>query len=202
MKHEDFNIRYNEVMFEERDVIMNFLDEIADLRYGNQMFGYILEPMPELVGLHGGRFKVREIRRDRDALVKFIVTNISGIMEEWEASDFAYGQLSKIIDALPEPAEFSLSDIMDTHTSHNEELVEKINRAWHQRKYRDRFGCIVYAIAKVYQCECESKIDKDFAELVSLVIDANDEDAISSVLEEVCDDHDLETILSFIRYEE
>lgn len=167
MKHEDFNIRYNEVMFDERDVIINFLDETADLRYGNQMFEYTLEPMVELVGLHGGRFMVREIRRDKDAFVKFVVTNSSGITEEWEAHNFAYGELSKIIDALPEPAKFSLSDIEADFkricTNYNTEaLLQEYPFSWKDNK----------SVFDVHQLALDTEGNADFE--IHEIIDGRD----------------------------
>lgn len=115
MKHEEFNLRYNEVMFEERDVIMNFLDTIADLSYGNQMFEYTLEPMPRLIGIDGNVHKVREIARDKEKFVIFRTYSDgdNNLMKERECTAFAYGELSKIIDLLPEPKEFALDDIND-----------------------------------------------------------------------------------------
>lgn len=95
------------------------------------------------------------------------------------------------------------TDIMDTYNSHNKELVRKINAAWRDINKRWMFGYIVYAIAQRDYSECEEKLNiDDMGDFLASIIDDQDKDAISYVLENVCDDWDLETILSFIRYEE
>jgi hypothetical protein len=93
-------------------------------------------------------------------------------------------------------------DIMDTHNSHNAELVRKINAAWKSGKYNQDFGYIVYSIAQRDYSECKEKFDCDMGNFLSSIIDDCDFGCIHNVLENVCDDQDLETILSFIRYEE
>ena len=88
------------------------------------------------------------------------------------------------------------SDIMDTYNGHNEELVRKINAAWKSKKYHDSFGDILYALACRDMAEWEEKYN-------DIIHDS--EDAMKhahEIMEGVCDDWDLETILSFIRYEE
>lgn len=98
MKHVDFKLSYNDIMCEELEYIENFLIKQFDLRYGQQAGEWILNPMPELVGAYGTLFKVREIRLVKKCFVKFILKD----GDEFEAHNFAYGELSKIIDALPE----------------------------------------------------------------------------------------------------
>lgn len=88
------------------------------------------------------------------------------------------------------------TDIMDTYNSHNKELVRKINSAWKNEKYHDSFGDILYALACRDMAEWEEKYN-------DIVHDS--EDAMNhahEIMEGVCDDQDLQTILSFIRYEE
>ena len=94
------------------------------------------------------------------------------------------------------------SDIMDTYNAHNPELVRKINAAWKSGKYNQEFGYIIYSIANRDYNECKEKFDCDMDNFLSSIIDDCDESSIHNVLENVCDDWDLETILSFIRYEE
>ena len=88
------------------------------------------------------------------------------------------------------------TDIMDTYNGHNPELVRKINDAWKNTKYHDRFGDILFALGCRDKQEIQDKFD--------VVIDCNDAamDNAHQIMEGVCDDWDLETILSFIRYEE
>ena len=93
--------------------------------------------------------------------------------------------------------------IMDTYNSHNKELVRKINAAWRDINKRWMFGYIVYAIAQRDYSECEDKFDiDDMGGFLASIIDDCDWGCIHNVLENVCDDQDLETILSFIGYEE
>jgi hypothetical protein len=88
------------------------------------------------------------------------------------------------------------SDIMDTYNAHNAELVRKINDAWKSKKYHDSFGDILYAIA----CRDMDEWEEKYNDIIH-----DSEDAMNhahEIMEDVCDDWDLETILSFIRYEE
>lgn len=103
MKHKDYRAEYNEIMYDERDQIQKFLERQADTRYGNQMYEWTLEPMPELISSNGLRVKVREIVLDKNDFVLFRVCPFNdGRMEEWKCYDFALGELEKVLDALPE----------------------------------------------------------------------------------------------------
>lgn len=112
---EELREKYNECMYDERDLIENFLNDTADLSMGNQMFEWTLEPMPKLLGHDGKKYEVREIALDPNKFVVFLTTS-GGCKFVWrECTFFAYGELSKIIEMLPEPNEFTfnnkLSDI-------------------------------------------------------------------------------------------
>ena len=87
-------------------------------------------------------------------------------------------------------------EIIDTYNSHNQELVRKINDAWKSEEYHDRFGDILFALGSRDKQEIQEKFD--------IVIDSNETamDNAHEIMEGVCDDWDLETILSFIRYKE
>lgn len=93
-------------------------------------------------------------------------------------------------------------DIIDTRNGHNPELVRKINAAWKSGQHNQDFGYIVYSIAQRDIMECKEKFDCDMGNFLSSIIDDCDYGCIHNVLENVCDDQDLETILSFIRHEE
>lgn len=88
------------------------------------------------------------------------------------------------------------TDIMNTYNGHNKELVRKINTAWKNEKYHNLFGDILFALGSRDKQEIQDKFD--------IVIDCNETamDNAHEIMEHVCDDQDLETILSFIRYEE
>lgn len=91
-------------------------------------------------------------------------------------------------------------DIMDTYNGHNAKFVKKINAAWKSGRYNQDFGLIVYSIAQRDYSECEEKFGCDMVNFLSSIIDDCNKDSIHNVLENICDDQDLETILSFIRY--
>lgn len=92
--------------------------------------------------------------------------------------------------------------LMYGFNGHDCTLVNKINAAWRDVSRRSAFGYIVYAIAQRDYSECEAKLNiDDMGDFLASIIDDQDKGAISDVLENVCDDWDLETILSFIRYE-
>lgn len=89
------------------------------------------------------------------------------------------------------------SDIMDTYNGHDAELVRKINAAWKSSKYHDMFEGILHAL-----------LERDYDEYCDKfeIPDVTTSDYAMShaheIMEGVCDDWDLETILSFIRYKE
>lgn len=112
MIHEDYQIRYNEIMFEERDFIIGFLQEVADLRYGNQMYEWALNDLKLFEADHDP-FIVKEIALGKDNTLIIRGESVYGHPIELNAEHFAYGELSKIIDALPEPG----SVIIDNATA-------------------------------------------------------------------------------------
>ena len=89
------------------------------------------------------------------------------------------------------------SDIMDTYNGHNKELVRKINEAWKDEKFHNSFSEILIALSQRDAAEFENKF--------GIIVEADGTWAMEhahEIMEGVCDDQDLETILSFIRYEE
>ena len=102
MEHKNFYEMYNEVMFDERDLIEKFLNEQSSLIWGNQMYEWEISPAIDLVKSNGERIKVNSIRRDHE---KFVVFHSYDAHETLECTDFAYGELSKILDILPDPIE-------------------------------------------------------------------------------------------------
>lgn len=359
---EELGDRYNEVMYDERDIIEKFLKDQYDIRYGHQRDTWHFEPAVKMLSNYGNIENVTDIMLDKDRFVIFILDDA----REYECFDFAYGELSKVIEALPNaedvvrnnatndlkvmtknlridylladapfkyevgskhyvvddvkcvngtlslvqalgndtpasdlPTEvlvglrdhinievlhrsneykelmellsleenmrfecqnygdatfvidgtdvtFDVSsvrrddkgnlviygndidadvcdnieltekdikheylvgiineikrskyyDIMDTYNGHNKELVRKINAAWKNPNFHERFGDILFAIGSRDKQEVQDKFD--------IVIDCNETamDNAHEIMEGVCDDWDLETILSFIRYEE
>jgi hypothetical protein len=88
-------------------------------------------------------------------------------------------------------------DIMDTYNGHNAELVRKINAAWKDGSYRREFMHILIAIA--------FRSNEDYIKKFDECPEDDGDWAMNhahEIMEGVCDDQDLETILSFIRYKE
>ena len=86
--------------------------------------------------------------------------------------------------------------IMDTLNCHNKELVYKINVAWSLSIYQSNFAHILYAIAQRDAKEIKDNFD---------CIIKTPEDAMANahmILENVCDDSDLEIILNFIGWKD
>jgi hypothetical protein len=87
------------------------------------------------------------------------------------------------------------NDIMDTRNAHNAELVRKINDAWKKEGYHKLFGTILLALLYRDNMEYEQKFGEisDYSEEYAM-------EHAHEIMEGVCDDQDLETILLFIRY--
>ena len=94
--------RYNEVMFDERDIIEKFLKDQYDIRYGRQRDTWHFEPAVEVVAHQGSLVQIHDIKLDKDKFVVFYVDTFCEKNVEWECCDFAYGELSKVIEALPD----------------------------------------------------------------------------------------------------
>ena len=360
---EDLREKYNEVMYDERDIIEKFLKDQYDIRYGRQRDTWHFEPAVWLIGIYGCEIAVTDAHLDKNKFVTFTGVCCNERNDDYECTDFAYGELAKVIEALPDVDDIvkknaihdiarlcrehsvnlkefpfvaktngkkavsisrldyidgrviaynhngkivsdeytsdfivglrdhintevlhrskeykelmellslqenmsfecanygdatfvidgtdmtfdvsSLSrddkgnlviygndidadvcnaitltekdikpqyltsiiecmkpkytDIMDTYNGHRPELVRKINAAWKNTKYHDRFGDILFALGCRDKQEIQDKFD--------IVIDCNETamDNAHEIMEGVCDDWDLGTILSFIRYEE
>lgn len=88
-------------------------------------------------------------------------------------------------------------DIIDTYNGHSAELVRKINAAWKSPKYHDRFSEILIALSSRDHTEFEEKFNCSVEPDGTWAMEHAHE-----IMEGVCDDTDLQTILLFIRYEE
>ena len=141
MKHEDFNERYNEVMFDERDVIEKFLKDQYDLRYGHQRDCWHFEPAVSLLGRHGLCLNVTDIKLDSNLFVTFAVNDPIEGHVNMECFDFAYGELSKVIDALPDADEVNKQNA-ETDLRALLKLHEPIGVSIENAPYRftDKFG--------------------------------------------------------------
>lgn len=126
MKHRDFYGEYCEIMFDERDVIEKFLKDQYDIRYGHQRDTWHFEPHIPMLAKNGDTVYVTDIKLDNNTFVTFIV-DYAGEQQAWECIHFAYGELSKVIDALPEVEDVvrrvAESDLKDFAMNYNTEVV-------------------------------------------------------------------------------
>lgn len=99
MEH-NFYEDYNEIMYNERDVIVDFLKKQYDVRYGHQRDTWHFEKPIGMTAHQGSVIQITDIKLDKDKFVVFMEGNV-----EWECTKFAYGELSKVIEALPTPNE-------------------------------------------------------------------------------------------------
>ena len=111
MKHEDFRLRYNEIMFDERDLIVAFLKQQADLRYGNQMYEWSVNV--KVLLCDGRMANVVEISLGNDDELRFRVNPEAGGSEIRPAEYFALGELSKVLDALPDAESIIYKDAIE-----------------------------------------------------------------------------------------
>lgn len=98
---EELREKWNDCMYDERDIIQRFLEKQYDLRYGRQRDTWHLEPAVKMLSHYGKVEYVTDIMLDKDRFVIFILND----HREYECIDFAYGELSKVIEALPDADE-------------------------------------------------------------------------------------------------
>jgi hypothetical protein len=89
-------------MYKERDIIEKFLKDQYDIRYGRQRDTWHFDNAVELVAHQGSHVLLQDIKLDKDKVVVFYVDAFGDKDAEWECFDFAYGELSKVIEALPD----------------------------------------------------------------------------------------------------
>ena len=110
---EELRERYNEVMFDERDIIEKFLRDQYDLRYGHQRDEWSFEHAIEVVSINGSLVLVHGVKLDENKSVVFDVEAFCEKSVIWECTDFAYGELSKVIEALPNADEIVKKNAID-----------------------------------------------------------------------------------------
>lgn len=102
---EELRERWNECMYDERDIIQSFLEKQYDIRYGRQRDTWHFEPAVRLIGTYGCEISVTDARLDNNKIVTFTGVCCNERNEDYECTDFAYGELSKVIEALPDADE-------------------------------------------------------------------------------------------------
>ena len=85
-------------------------------------------------------------------------------------------------------------DVMTHFNAHNPDLVRAINDAWKIPTMRDNFGIV---LAAIIERDCD-----DVGDRLEHFPESFDETLVMAgdILEKVCDDEDLKTILSFVGY--
>lgn len=127
---EELREKWNECMFDERDIIQRFLEKQYDIRYGRQRDTWHFEDEIEVVSSQGSLVKITDIMLDKDCFVKFHVKAFGHDYSWWECFNFAYGELSKVIEALPDADEIvknrAVSDLNELAVKTNvRKLLEK-----------------------------------------------------------------------------
>ena len=98
---EELREKWNECMFDERDIIEKFLKDQYDIRYGHQRDTWHFEPAVRLIGIYGCEIAVTDAHLDKNKFVTFTGVCCNERNDDYECTDFAYGELSKVIEALP-----------------------------------------------------------------------------------------------------
>ena len=98
---EELREKWNECMFNERDIIEKFLKDQYDIRYGRQRDTWHFEPAVRLIGIYGCEITVTDAHLDKNKFVTFTGVCCNERNDDYECTDFAYGELSKVIEALP-----------------------------------------------------------------------------------------------------
>lgn len=104
---EEIKEKYDECMYNERDIIEKFLKEQYDIRYGHERDAWHFEPAIKMMAYQGSTVELTDIKLNRDYIVQFVVDAYLEKSCIWECSDFAYGELSKVIEALPDASEIN-----------------------------------------------------------------------------------------------
>lgn len=110
---EEIREKYNECMYQERDIIEKFLKDQYDIRYGRQRDTWHFEPAVEVIAHQGSLVQIHDIKLDKDKSVVFYVEAFCEKNAEWECFDFAYGELSKVIEALPDAEKIAKGNAVD-----------------------------------------------------------------------------------------
>lgn len=99
---EEIREKYNECMYDERDIIEKFLKDQYDLRYGHQRDTWHFEPAVIAQTIEAEEVRITDISLDKDSFVLFSILNDGGFVSKIECTYFHYGELKKIIEALPD----------------------------------------------------------------------------------------------------
>lgn len=110
---EELRERWNECMYDERDIIQRFLKKQYDIRYGRQRDTWHFEPAVRLINTYGVEVAVTDIRLDKSDFVLFTGVCCSEKHNDYKCYEFAYGELSKVIEALPDAEKIVKDNAVD-----------------------------------------------------------------------------------------
>lgn len=187
--------RYNEVMVNECEIIEKFLESVNKKSRGT-CDSWHFEPSIPMMNLNGHSVIITDVKLGEMYSSSVLFRGVFNNKSDWyKCDDFQYGELRRLIQALPDVSDVAFDDeIMNTLNGHNPRLVKKINDAWNCDECKGRFGDILLALA------CRD--DEEVYDKLGIHIDCNEmalENA-HEILENICDDWDLETVLGFVRY--
>ena len=136
------------------------------------------------VFIESGKITIDGIDLDREENQNYVILREAAIETKY---------LDAILDCINE---HMWEEVMNYSNSHDEELVRKINEAWNNKDYHDKFGDILLAIGRRDKKEIAEKLDCEIDNYETAMANAYE------ILQHICNDQDLETILLFIRYKE
>lgn len=134
--------------------------------------------------------------------VRRIVDEIEDIVYRYNSTNDFHGEIlarkvnvcksiSLLVDAM---IKYDVDVVMTTHNAHDSVLVEEINDAWNNPFLHDNFFPILKAIISRDSDEAENIFDR-----LPSTYDEVMEHA-QTIMEEICDNNDLQTILCFVGY--
>ena len=133
-----------------------------------------------------------------DAAVKLLSAKTEfRLASSGEVTDASFADETALIRTQSGSYSFEMvedSGIMDTLNSHDPGLVSLINRAWADPGNRRRFKIILLALL--------TRDKKEFDDMFLCDVELSEDSAwenAHSILEYICDDDDLRTVLGFLR---
>lgn len=187
----NFYEEYNSIMYNERDAIADFLGKLGKIRYSRQCGSWHFEKPIEVIAHQGSVVQITDIKLDKDKVVVFIVNAFMENGVEWECTDFAYGQLSKVIEVLPDIdtiiCKNAYNDLLWAHENYN---IKSLLREFH----------FELAPVKNYDCDGEKLVIEDNGRKIPLIqseiVQSFRDHIISSILRCSPEYNDLMDILS------
>lgn len=105
-----------------------------------------------------------------------------------------FGKVVETFNKTPKQKDSYYMGIINPYNGHNKKLVDDICNAWDNEKFHDSFKYILFSLAQRDKSEIFDKM--------GIYITSTEQamDMAHEIMENVCDDLDLECILKFVRY--